>query len=209
MAEQDGTMESMNEDKKKYTLASLDENIEKEPVFYYSREHRLERASPRVRELNSSEFGKMTVTKRLFGSRGNVTTFIMIIIACLMISFFSKYSQAITNVKLGGNTVTIAIIKEEEALILDITKQGPKTGAAYAGEVDIAVSPIKVKTKVKSESKLNEGETPPVFYHRVYFAQAGYESFQISLPFDSNENEFLLLLGTADEQKSVKLRAKY
>jgi len=194
----------MSDDKKKYTPVSLDENIEQEPVFYYSREHRLERASPRVRELNSGEFGKMSVTKRIFGSRGNVMTFIMVIITFFMLSFVSKYSQAKANVKLGGNTVTMAILKEGEALILEITKQSPKTGVAYSGEVQIAVSP----TIVKSESKLNGDVTPPVFFHRVYFSQAGYDNFQISLPFDINENEFIFLLGTADEHKSVKLRAK-
>ena len=194
----------MNEDKKKYTLVSPDENIESEPKFYYSREHRLERASPRVRELNDSKFGKMSVAKRLFGSRGNIMTFVLVIITCLMLSFVSRYSQAKTNVKLGGNTVALAILKEEEILILEITKQGPKTGVANAGEVEIAMSPVKAK----SESKLNEGETPPVFYHRIYFAQAGYENFQISLPFDINENDFILLLKTANEQKSVRLRAK-
>jgi len=202
MAERDGIMESMNEDKKKYTPVSLDENIEREPVFYYSREHRLERASPRVRELNSGEFGKMSATKRIFGSRGNVMTFALIIITFFMLSFVSKYSQANTNVKLGGNTVTMAILKEEGALILEISKQSPKTGVAYAGEVEIAMSPVK------SKSKIDEGETPPVFYHRVYFAQAGYDSFMISLPFDIDKNEFILLLKTANEQKSVKLRAK-
>jgi len=196
----------MNEDKKKYTPVSLDENIEQEPVFYYSREHRLERASQRVRELNSGEFGKMSMTKRLFGSRGNVMTFIMVVITFFMLNFVSKYSRATTDVKLGGNTVTMAILKEEDTLILDISKQGPKTGVTYSGEVEIAVSPTKVKSKVKSES--NGGETPPVFFHRVYFSQAGYENYQILLPFESNENEFILLLITADEQKSVKLRAK-
>jgi hypothetical protein len=201
VAERDGIMGNMNEDKKKYTPASLDENIEQEPVFYYSREHRLERASLRVRELNSGEFGKMSVTKRIFGARGNVMTFVLIIITCLMLGFVSKYSQAETNVKLGGNTVTMAILKEEETLILEITRQSPKTGSAYAGEVEIAVSPTKVKSQAKSE-------TPPVFYHSVYFSQAAYESFQISLPFDTNENEFILLLVTAYEQKSVKLKAK-
>jgi len=187
----------MSEEKKKYTLVIPDENIEKEPVFYYSREHRLSRASPRVRELNDSKFGKMSVSKRLFGNRGNVMTFIMIIISCLMLSFVSKYMQVKTDVKLGGNTVTMTILKEENTLIMDIAKQGPKTGAAYSGEVDIAVSPLKVK-----------GETPPVFYHRIYFSQAAYDNFQISLPFDIDESEFILLLGTVDEQKSVKLRAK-
>jgi len=121
-----------------------------------------------------------------------------------MISFFSRYTQANSSVKLGGNTVELSIQKEEGISILDITKQGPKTGVAYYGEVEVAVSPATEK----SGSKSNEGETPPVFYHRVYFTTAAYEIFQISLPFDIDKNEFILLLKTADEQKSAKLRAK-
>jgi hypothetical protein len=190
----------MSEEKKKYTLVSRDENIEKEPVFYYSREHRLSRASPRVRELNDSKFGKMSAAKRIFGSRGNVMTFVLIIITCLMLTFVSKYSRAASDVKLGGNTVAMTILKEEDALIMEITKQAPKTGAAYSGDVEIAVSPVRLK--------LSEGETPPVFYHRVYFTQSGYDNFQISLPFDIAESEFILLLRAANEQKSVKLKAK-
>jgi len=189
----------MSDDKKKYTLVSMDENVEKEPEFYYSREHRLSRASPRVRELNSKT-SKMSVAKRIFGSRGNLMTFVLIIITCLMLTFVSKYSRAATELKFGGNTVTTTILKEGDALIMDITKQGPKTGAAYSGEVEIAVSPVISKSSV--------GETPLVFYHRVYFTQAGYDNFQISLPFDNVEKEFILLLRTTNEQKSVKLRVK-
>jgi hypothetical protein len=190
------------DNEKRYSLAGLDENIEKEPVYYYSREHRLSRASSAVRELNDSKFGKMNMAKRFFGNRGNVMTFIMIIISCLMLNFFSRNTQANTTVKLGGNAVTMAILNDEDVLILDIAKQGPKAGVAYTGEVEIAVSPAKEK----SEPKLTESETPPVFLHRVYFTTSGYDSFQISLPFDANE--FILLLKTADEQKSVKLKAK-
>jgi len=183
---------------KRYSLASLDENIEMEPVYYYSRERRLSRASSAVRDLYDSKPGKTGVAKRLFGNRGNVMTFILIIISCLMISFVSRYTRAMSDVKLGGNTVTMAIQREEGILILGITKQSPKTGVAYSGEVEIAVSPTKII----------EGETIPVFLYRVYFTRSGYDSFQISLPFDITENEFILLLKTADEQKSVKLRAK-
>ena len=189
---------------KRYSLASLDENIEREPVYYYSREHRLSRASSAVRDLYDSKSVKMGVAKRLFGNRSNAMIFIMVIITFAMLNFLSRYTQAKTSVKLGGNTVTMAILKYEDAQILEIVKQGPRTGVAYSGEIEIAMSPAKVKP----ESKLNEGETPPVFFHSVYFTQAGYDSFQISLPFDINENEFILLLKTADEQKSVKLRAK-
>jgi len=183
---------------KRYILTSLDENIEREPEYYYSRERRLSRASSAVRELYDSKSGKISVVKRLFGNRNNAMLFIMIIITFAILNFVSKNTKTNTAVKLGGNTVTIAILREEETLILDITKQSPKTGAAYTGEVEIAVSPAKV----------NKSETPPVFFHRVYFTTAGYDSFLISLPFDVSENEFILLLKTADEQKSVKLGAK-
>jgi hypothetical protein len=190
----------MNEDKKKYSLVSLDENIEREPEFYYSREQRLDRASSAVRDLYDNNSIKKSVAKNLFGNRGNVMIFIMIIITCLMLSFFSRYSQTKTDVKLGGNNVKITILKEEDALILVIIKQGTETGIAYAGEVEIAVSP--------AVSKFNEGETLPVFFHRVVFDQAGYESFQILLPFGVDEKDFIILLGTSEEQKSLKLSAR-
>jgi len=194
MAEEEKTTNNQ----KRYSLASLDENIEREPVYYYSREHRLSKASSAVKDLYDSKSGKMSVAKRIFGARGNVMTFVLIIISCLMISFVSKYSRAMTDVKLGGNTVTMAIQREEGMPILDITKQSAKTGNAFTGEVDIAVSPIM--------PNLNESETPPLFFHRFIFSTAYNESFQILLPFDGNE--FILLLKTADEQKSVKLKAK-
>jgi uncharacterized membrane protein YwzB len=188
--------------KKKYTMVSMDENIEREPEFYYSREHRLDRASAAVRDLNNDKPVKASVAKNLFGSRGNVMIFIMIIITCLMLSFFSRYLQTSADVKLGGNTVKMSILKEEGVLILDVIKQSPASGIVYAGEVEIAVSPVM--------PKLNEGETPPVFFHRVVFNPAGYESFQILLPFDFDvvKNDFLVLLGTPEEQKALKLSAR-
>jgi hypothetical protein len=209
MAERDGPMTEDGKSfpetagkKTRYNPVSLDENIEMEPEFYYSREHRLDRASAAVRELYEDKPAKKSLTKNLFGNRGNVMIFIMIITTCLTLSFAARYSRAKTTVKLGGNTVKITIQKEEEALILDIIKQSPASGVFYSGEVEIAVSPVM--------SKLNEGETPPLFFHRVTFYKTGYESFQILLPFDINVdgNNFLLLLRTSEEQKSVKLSAK-
>jgi len=195
MAESEENSPETTGNKQQYNPVSLDENIEREPVYYYSREHRLSRASAAVRELNDSTSGKMSLTKRLFGTRSNAMLFIMIIIIFVMLNFVSKYTQTNTGVNLGGNTVKLTIQKEEELSILDIVKQRAKTGNAFMGEVEIAVSPVK-----------NKSETPLVFFHRIIFSPADNESFQILLPF--NENEFILLLKTADEQKSVKLNAK-
>jgi hypothetical protein len=198
MAEDEKDFPDSIGNKQRYSPVSLDENIEREPVFYYSREHRLSRASSRVKDLYDSKYGKMGVAKRLFGNRSNAMLFIMIIITFVMLSFVSRYTQAKTSVKLGGNTVELAIQREDEVPILDITKQSAKTGNAFIGEVEIAVSPVI--------QNLNEGETPPFFYHRIIFTTAAYENFQITLPFDGNE--FILLLKTAYEQKSVKINAK-
>jgi hypothetical protein len=202
MAERGVPMNDNEESNKKngYSPAGPDENVEREPVFYYSREHRLDRASTAVRDLNENKPVKKSVAKNLFGSRSNVMVFIMMIITCVILSFVSKYSQASKNAKLGGNTVIMTILKEEEMLILDIIKQSPETGKAYAGDVEIAVSPVM--------SKLQEGETPPLFFHRVTFSYTGYEDFQILLPFSIDEKDFLVLLRTSEEQKSVKLSAR-
>jgi hypothetical protein len=184
--------------KQRYSLISLDENIEREPEYYYSREHRLARASSAVQDLNDNKPAKKSFVKNLFGSRGNAVLFIMIIISCFMLSFVSRYTQSKADLNLGGNAVKLSIQMEEGMPILGIIKQNAKTGKPFIGEVEIAVSPVL--------PNLNKGETPPLFFHRIIFSHAENESFQILLPFD--ENEFILLLKTPGEQKSVKLRAK-
>jgi hypothetical protein len=100
--------------------------------------------------------------------------------------------------RLGGNSLALAILRVDEALILNILKNAPESGEFYIGEVDIAVSPA---------ARVNEGEAQEeeqVFAHRVFFRPVESETYYISLPFV--EEDFFVVLRAGDEQRSIRLR---
>jgi len=82
-----------------------------------------------------------------------------------------------------------------------LEKKIPKSGEAYSGAVDIAVSPVMEKSK-EGET----GELPEMFTHRVYFTEKGSEFYRISIPFEGND--FLVLLRIDNDQKALKLKAQ-
>jgi hypothetical protein len=69
-----------------------DDGIEKDLVFYYSREHRMSRAPASVRALNDDNYGKASLGKRLFGSKGNILIFMSIIVICGMYNISSHFN---------------------------------------------------------------------------------------------------------------------
>ena len=169
----------------------------KDSVFHYSRERRLDRASPAVQALNEGNFVRMSFFKTLFSTRSNRFIFIIIFLITAM-----GFSTRITGgrdapqeqgLRLGGNTVAMTIIPVEGTLFLGIVKSAPRSGELYTGAVDIAVSPV-----------VAEGEDPVIFSHRIFFNPALSESFQISLPF-FEETDFFVVLSTEDEHRSVRL----
>jgi hypothetical protein len=175
-------------------------NEYRDPVFYYSRERRLEKASPAVRALNDGTPLRPSLSKTLFATRAHVLIFVTIILLCAMFGMASRISGRDKGLKLGGNTVALVLLREEGTLILGIAKSMPASGEAYTGAVDIAVSPVMPKSK--------EGETaaevPPVFTHRIFFMPVESETYRAVLPFTGND--FLVLLRTDTEQKSVRIK---
>ena len=178
----------------------LIDNVEQDPVYYYSREHRLSRASAQVRAHNEGTSTRPGLSKSLFGTRGNIFLFVSIIIICAMFGMTSRFSgRESPGVKLGGNTLALTIFREEEILIFELLKNAPKSGNIYTGEVDIAVSPVMPKS--------DDGAIPDVFSHRVYFHPAEYESFNIALPFFEEDN-FVVLIIAGEEQRALRLNVK-
>ena len=175
------------------------DNVQKDPVFYYSREHRLSRASPIVQSMNESKSKKSGLLNSFFGNKANVMAFFTIVLICLIFIFGSRFSVRESAVKLGGNTVALTVLSGE-ATFLKITRKAPKSGEIYIGPVDLAVSPVVPGPK-EGEAK----EEPRVFTHRIYFNLIESEIYQISLPFAGND--FLVLLRTDSEQKSVRVKA--
>ena len=171
-----------------------DDKTEKDIVFYYSREHRLNRAPAAVRALHDGKPNRAS----FFGNKGNVVIFMSIIVIYVMIGISSLLNPKVTSTKLGANTLSLTVVREEGALGLRIQKTVPKSGEFYMGAVDISVSPVIKK------SGEGEGEVPPVFGHRIFFRPTDTESFFISLPFDGDA--FYVFLSTDDEQKVVRVR---
>ena len=172
------------------------DDVERDLVFYYSREHRLSRASPAVRALNDGKPVRPSLSKRLFATKGNMMVFIAIALVTAF-GFASRFAGRTPGVKLGGNTIALTILREEGILILQMVKSLPKSGEAYIGEVDIAVSPVMSKSKE---------EIPKAFFHRVSFRPVESEAFSVSLPFE--ENDLIVLLSINGEQKSIRIKVK-
>jgi len=177
-----------------------DDKIEKDLVFYYSREHRLSRAPQAVRALHDENYARPSLGKRLFGSKGNILILMSIVIICVMFTLTSRLNSRGSSLMLGANTLNLTVIREGEALGLGIVKTVPKSGEFYIGAVDIVVSPEIAQSKEGETA----GEIPPVFGHRVFFNPTNTESFFISLPFDGDN--FYVLLSTDYEKKAVRIR---
>ena len=190
---------SMTDDEKK---RQQNEELNQEPVYYYSRERRLNRASPRVRAFNDETPSRRGFSKSLIGSRGNIFLLISIVIICAMFGIAFRSPKGGTKTELGRNTVALTITREEGILILEIVKNAPKSGEFYTGEVDIAVSPVMAKPG-NAEINLDNYN---VFTHRVFFHPVDFESFQSALPFE--ENNFVVLIITGDEQKALRVNVR-
>ena len=171
------------------------DSMNMDTVFYYSREHRLGRASASVQEFNSGKNIRPSVYKSLFGARGNRFLLLTIILAVSSYGIATRISSRSGEFKLGGNTLTAEIIREEGILTLSITKNSRKNPGAYCGPVDMAVSPVMKKSQ----------EIPPVFTQRIFFSELFSEDFSFVLPFDGAN--FFIVLRTDEEQKSIKLTA--
>ena len=163
----------------------------RDPVFYYSRERRLQRASQAVRDMHEAK--KRRGLLSLFGSKGNIMIFACLVLIITM-SVLGRYiitrNQGIT---LGRNALSLAITHEGEHMVLGLLKKAPASGEFYIGGVDIIVS--------FTESETQEGET---FFHQIYFNPLESETFIIPLPFV--ENDFFVILRIPDEQKAIRLQ---
>jgi len=193
-------LEKADDIKKAPETANKSKNvIDRDIVFYYSREHRLSRASAAVRELNSGTVPRTRLTTRLFGNRTNFMFFIVILVICGSFGLGYTYSGGGRSIKLGRNSLAAEILNEDGILILDLVKSKPKSGEFYTGAVDIAVSPV-----IQKSGAAGDEVPPPMFTHRVFFTARDSESYNISLPFEGTD--FLVLLRIDKDQKAIKLK---
>jgi len=193
MADTDKPAQAEN---KEDDLPGNSNGINRDIVYYYSREHRLNMSSPIVQGMYEKKSTRPGLSFSLFGSRPNLMLFVSIILICIMFGIASRAAGSRV-IKLGGNTVDMVILREEGPQILKITKKAPASGETYLGQVDIAVSAAHPKQDADEEAL-------PAFTHRIEFKPFVTETFRVSLPFD--EDDFFVVLKTSDEQKSMRVK---
>jgi hypothetical protein len=169
-----------------------------EAVFYYSREHRLRRASPAVQALYE-DAPNPGIVKNLVGRKSNLFLLVSILMVCVMLALSSRIPGEKGGVKLGGNTVALAIARNDEAkLSVFIQKTAASSGDAYAGAVAVVVSPVI--------SKEDTGKAPEIYTDKFFFTPAEKEDFCFELPFEGED--FLVVLQTEHERNGLRIKAK-
>jgi hypothetical protein len=172
------------------------ESPDYEPVFHYSREHRLERASEAVRAINEpGPAMKGGVFRVLVATRSGTFLFITIAILCIFMLFLYYTRDRNTGVKIGGNSISVSARRNSGTTYVEIKKKGLGDDY-YTGTVDLAVS---VPQKL-----IASGAEAPIVNQRIFFTLEEQEEFRFSLPFDAPE--FLLLMQVGNEIKSFQVK---
>ncbi|MDR2807923.1 MAG: hypothetical protein LBB43_02830 [Spirochaetaceae bacterium] len=163
--------------------------VEFEPVYYYSREHRLQRASQRIRDFNADTAKSPNVFASLTSTRSNTLLLITIMVICVCISILSKITREASTYTLAGTTVSASAKRSGAKVYLDITK----SGSSYVGAVTVAAAP---------RSKPDE---PTI--QKIFFTPDEKETFYFSLPFQ--DSQVLVILRTeTDEYLSMVLTCR-
>jgi hypothetical protein len=151
-----------------------------------------------VRALYDDAPGPGTV-KKLIGKKSNLFLLASIFMVCVMLALSSRSGGSEQGVDLGGNTVALAIARNDEGkLSVFIQKTASPSGGVYTGEVAIAVSPVI--------SKQDKGKTPEIYTDRFFFTPAEKDGYRFELPFEGKD--FLVVLQTETERKGLRLKVK-
>ncbi|GHT82884.1 hypothetical protein FACS1894137_02680 [Spirochaetia bacterium] len=174
---------------------------DRELVFYYNRERRLERASPAVRALNGPlPMMKGGFIRSLTSTKSNLLLLISILIIMAFIMILSALHGPRGTLTLGGNTLRLSAGKDGGESSIRINKRiSQKEDAPYTGEVYVAVSPV-----LGSEKKLNPADIP-VFTAKLFFTLEREEEYRLVLPFTAEH--YLLLFQAGDERSTARVKS--
>jgi hypothetical protein len=182
---------------------------EEELTFYYSREHRLSKASQNVKDLYAEKknAGRFNLLGPLIADKPRATLFLSIILICVAMFVLSIVNKLGSSYSLEGNKIEISGTRFEGAVLVVLTKTIKKTvgrtagrtsGQVYTGPVDIAVSyPVNSGAEISDEDY-------PVFYHRIFFSLAPVERYRFAVPFDTQEQ--IIILQTEKNTLQIKYK---
>ncbi|GHV90857.1 hypothetical protein AGMMS50268_13600 [Spirochaetia bacterium] len=174
-------------------------NAEDGVIYHYSRERRLEKASPSVRALYENTGPvKFSLLRPLISSKPRALLFVSILLLTAMSIFTSIYTRSGDSQSLGGNALSVTAVKFEGTTIVVLKKKAQaQNSKPYTGAVDIAVSPVPQKSS-------GAGAVPAAEPYRIFFTPKEEEEYRFVLPFEDEE----LLLSIRGEQDSLELKVK-
>jgi hypothetical protein len=174
-------------------------SLDREVVFYYNRERRLERASAAVRELNKpgppmrgGPIRALTATKPL-------TILFLTVVLLVIMSLVMSYRAPVRGGKtLGGNTIRASATVSEGSSFVTFKKTIASKENPYTGAVDIAVSSV-----LTSQEK-QEGIQAPISAQRVFFTLEKEEEYRLAVPFTAEE--LLILMQGGEQRVTFRIR---
>jgi hypothetical protein len=173
---------------------------DRELVFYYNRERRLEKASPEVRAMNEGKpLARGGFVHSLTSTKPHLILFVTILMISVWILVFSSISGSRGSLALGGNTLRVVAGGGAEPFIVVNKRVAPGTEAPYTGVVYVGVSPYR-----KSSEKMNPADIS-IFTDQIFFTLEGEEDYRLDLPF-SAEN-YLLLFQAGEQRVSTRVKA--
>ncbi|MDR2608833.1 MAG: hypothetical protein LBC57_10630 [Treponema sp.] len=161
-----------------------------ELVFYYSREKRLEKAPPRVRELYEAPPKRKGFFRVLTATKPLAILFWSIVVLSLIAIAMGTFGNFGNTPYLSGNRLSVESRRHNGETFLVLRKELRENRWAYKGMVELSVFPLpsggEGGLSVPAEDA-GRGETvPPVYNQRIYFSSAKEESFPFSLPFEAD-----------------------
>jgi hypothetical protein len=154
-------------------------------TFYYSRERRLERASPEVRALNESGvLRRAGLFRTLMANKSSAFVFFSIIIICAALVLFSLLNKnGVT--RISGTQIAVSAVGGEGKSYITVKKTVAGTNP-YTGAVNIAVSV--------------QGAGDPLYLETLYFSLEKEEEYRFIAPMTG---ETLLVLAVLDDQTAL------
>ncbi|MDR2516565.1 MAG: hypothetical protein LBC88_04190 [Spirochaetaceae bacterium] len=171
-------------------------DVDREPVYYYSRERRLERASDRVRSLYAEPpAGRRGLLASLRANPSGVWVFVAIIIVAAFIFIWSALGREKTGgLTLEGNRITVTALAFPDATYVMLKKRAAGDHY-YTGTVEIALS-------VPRAGK--DAEMPPIETRQIFFSLETEEEFPLALPFRAEEIIVIIHAGETARTFRVK-----
>jgi hypothetical protein len=175
---------------------------DREIVFYYNRERRLEKASAEVRAINEgTPLIQGGLIRSLTSTKPHLLLFITILVILAGIMVFSAMSgPGGGGVMLVGNTLRVSAGRGGKPFLLVKKTITNDEDAPYTGAVYVGVSPL-----FRSSENIDPADIP-VFTDLLFFTLEKEEEYRLDLPFSAET--YLLLFQAGDQRVSTRVSGK-